>query len=202
MASSKIDKDHIAVFDNYFDEDFCEHYISFYKEMEKNKLVLERETPSHIKDDNNYDIISNIKFANQKGIKEFNVNYTASDFTDKFFNDVYPIYLKKYSILDLFSKHAIQDIKLQKTVPQTGYHVWHCESGSVGNRNRIMAFILYLNTVTHGGETEFLYQTKRIKPQQGRLVLFPTSYTHVHRGNPPLKGNKYILTGWVELIPN
>jgi hypothetical protein len=201
MASNKIDKDHIGVFDNYFDKDFCEHYISFYKEMEKNKLVMERKTPSHIKDDNNYDIISNIKYANKQGIKEFNVNYTAQDFTEKFFTEIYPIYLKKYSILDLFSKHSIQDVKLQKTVPQTGYHIWHCESGDAQNRNRIMAFILYLNTVKEGGETEFLYQTKRIKPQQGRLVMFPTSYTHVHRGNPPLKGDKYILTGWVELIP-
>ena len=60
MASNKIDQDHIGVFDNYFDKDFCEHYISFYKEMEKNRLVMERETPSHIKDDNNYDIIANI----------------------------------------------------------------------------------------------------------------------------------------------
>ncbi|MDB4343231.1 2OG-Fe(II) oxygenase [bacterium] len=63
------------------------------------------------------------------------------------------------------------------------------------------AFILYLNSVNQGGETEFLYQSKRIKPKQGRILLFPTSYTHVHRGNPPLKGNKFILTGWVEMVP-
>jgi hypothetical protein len=62
-----------------------------------------------------------------------------------------------------------------------------------------MAFILYLNDVEDGGETEFLYYHKRIKPKQGTLILFPAGYTHTHRGNPPLKGSKYILTGWVEL---
>jgi hypothetical protein len=61
-----------------------------------------------------------------------------------------------------------------------------------------MFIILYLNTVDDGGETEFLYQSKRIAPVQGRLILSPTGYTHIHRGNPPLSQPKYILTTWVE----
>ena len=61
--------------------------------------------------------------------------------------------------------------------------------------------MLYLNSVTEGGETEFLYQKRRIKPQQGRLLIFPAGFTHTHRGNPPLSGNKYILTSWVEEFP-
>jgi|TARA_R110000824_G_scaffold50413_1_gene140832 hypothetical protein len=202
MATFKIEDNHIGVFDGYFSEDFCNHYIDFYNEMDRNNLTMERETDGHIKDDKAYDIFANYKYANKTTkIKEFNVNYTARDFSDIFFKDVYSLYVKKYSILNLFSKHSIQDIKLQKTEPQEGYHIWHCESGDVGNRNRIAAFILYLNSVNQGGETEFLYQSKRIKPKQGRILLFPTSYTHVHRGNPPLKGNKFILTGWVEMVP-
>jgi hypothetical protein len=66
------------------------------------------------------------------------------------------------------------------------------------HRTRICAFILYLNDVEEGGETEFLYQKTRIKPERNKLILWPTSYTHIHRGNPPLSGEKYILTGWVE----
>ncbi|MGA1379858.1 MAG: 2OG-Fe(II) oxygenase, partial [Chitinophagaceae bacterium] len=49
-----------------------------------------------------------------------------------------------------------------------------------------------------GGETEFLYQSARVEAAQGRLVLAPASYTHMHRGNPPLDGEKYILTSWLE----
>jgi hypothetical protein len=63
---------------------------------------------------------------------------------------------------------------------------------------RFLTFILYLNNVEEGGETEFLYQQTRIKPVENRFVLWPTGMTHIHRGNPPLKGEKYILTGWVE----
>ena len=58
--------------------------------------------------------------------------------------------------------------------------------------------MVYLNDIEDGGETEFLYQSRRIKPVTGRAVLWPAGYTHTHRGNPPLKDAKYIITGWVE----
>ena len=56
----------------------------------------------------------------------------------------------------------------------------------------------YLNDVEEGGETEFLYQSRRIKPKQGTMVICPSSFTHTHRGNPPLKGDKYMINGWIE----
>ena len=62
----------------------------------------------------------------------------------------------------------------------------------------IKTYILYLNDVEEGGETELLYQSMRFKPEAGTLLLFPAGFTHTHRGNPPLSGEKYIMTGWVE----
>ena len=55
--------------------------------------------------------------------------------------------------------------------------------------------MIYLNDVEEGGETEFLYQRKKLKPTKNRAVIWPGSYTHLHRGNPPME-TKYILTGW------
>jgi len=86
---------------------------------------------------------------------------------------------------------------LQKTEPTQGYHVWHYENGGYNNIARHVAWMIYLNDVEDGGETEFLYQRKRIKPVRNRAVIWPGSYTHLHRGNPPLSGTKYILTGWM-----
>jgi hypothetical protein len=65
--------------------------------------------------------------------------------------------------------------------------------------DRICSWGVYLNTVEQGGETEFLYYPKRIKPTTGTLILWPAGYTHAHRGNPPISNTKYILTGWVEM---
>jgi len=57
--------------------------------------------------------------------------------------------------------------------------------------------MVYLNTVVEGGETEFKYQHRRVQPKYGRVVFWPSQWTHAHRGNPPLKGNKYIATSWI-----
>ena len=93
------------------------------------------------------------------------------------------------------------DIKLQKTLPGEGYHAWHCEVSDIPSSRRFLLCMLYLNDVNEGGETEFLYQHKRIKPVKRRVVICPTAFTHTHRGNPPL-GNttKYMINGWMQFI--
>ena len=89
-------------------------------------------------------------------------------------------------------------VQFEITTYRVGYHVWHCEQGDIATSRRMAFIILYLNDINLGGETEFIYQSARVHPMQGRLVLAPSSYTHTHRGNPPLDGAKYILTSWLE----
>lgn len=86
--------------------------------------------------------------------------------------------------------------KVQKTPTGGGYHVWHCESGTMVTSNRVAAWMLYLNDDYDGGETEFLYYKKRVQPERGKLLIWPAGYTHTHRGNMVLSGNKYVVTGW------
>ena len=69
---------------------------------------------------------------------------------------------------------------------------------SWNNQYRTIAWMVYLNDVEEGGETEFLYQKRKVKPTKGTVVIWPGSYTHVHRGNPPMS-TKYIATGWFQL---
>ena len=87
---------------------------------------------------------------------------------------------------------------MQKTKVGGGYHIWHFESMNREVSSRFLTWILYLNDVHEGGETEFLYQSMRVKPEQGTLVIWPAAFTHTHRGNPPLSNEKYIVTGWTE----
>ena len=89
---------------------------------------------------------------------------------------------------------------LQKTSPYEGYHDWHCENMAWNNKSRSIAWMIYLNDVEEGGETEFLYQQKKFKPIKNTALLWPGSWDHLHRGNPPVSGNKYILTGWYHPI--
>ena len=84
--------------------------------------------------------------------------------------------------------------KLQKTVKGGGYHIWHYEQMNLNTTDRILTWTIYLNDVEEGGETEFLYQAKRVKAKKGDICIFPAQFNYTHRGNPPLSGDKYIAT--------
>ena len=103
--------------------------------------------------------------------------------------------IKKYcDSAELITEH----VKIQKTLPAEGYHVWHIEhSKGFDCEKRVLVYSIYLNTVEEGGETEFLYQSQRVKPVKGRIVIWPAGFPYVHRGNPPLNGEKYIITSWI-----
>jgi len=86
---------------------------------------------------------------------------------------------------------------LQRTNPGEFYH-WHIDGGSHDFSHRQLVAIWYLNDVTDsGGETEFLFQDVKIKPEIGKLLLFPPFWTHEHRGVTLEEGVKYIATTWV-----
>jgi hypothetical protein len=77
-------------------------------------------------------------------------------------------------------------------------NVWHSENSfiSLDESTRITAFIVYLNDVYKGGETEFYFQNLKIKPKIGRIALFSPDWMCTHKGNVSLDNSKYILTGW------
>ena len=86
---------------------------------------------------------------------------------------------------------------IQRTNPGEYYH-WHIDGGSHQFSDRQLVAIWYLNDVNGpGGETEFINQNVKIKPEIGKLILFPPFWTHEHRGVKLQKGVKYIATTWV-----
>jgi hypothetical protein len=106
--------------------------------------------------------------------------------------------LKEYSIKFPYIKYQplfSSTVNYQVTEPCEGYHTWHSENSQWINSSRMIAWTVYLNDVLEGGETEFLYQKRKIQPKAGRLAIWPGGFTHLHRGNPPLT-RKHILTGW------
>ena len=82
-----------------------------------------------------------------------------------------------------------------------GYPYWHCElyprdpAGETLHRH--LLWTLYLNDDFQAGETEFLFQKRKIEPRAGSLLIAPTAFTHTHRGNRPEGGDKFIATSWI-----
>tara|TARA_Y100000361_G_C11140432_1_gene334725 strand:- start:22 stop:606 length:585 start_codon:yes stop_codon:yes gene_type:complete len=120
----------------------------------------------------------------------------AHSMLKQFYARALPEYQTRFPVLR-HRQLSILDCKAQRTHPAGGFHGWHYENFDGVTSDRILAYTLYLNDDFEGGETEFLYQNMRVKPVEARFSLFPCSFLHTHRGNPPMSGTKYILTGWV-----
>lgn len=95
-------------------------------------------------------------------------------------------------------------INLQKYISnQGGYPYWHCElypkpgDAQSETLHRTLLWTIYLNDAFDEGETQFLYQRRKIAPKTGSMLIAPAAFTHTHRGNVPKNGNKYIATSWV-----
>jgi hypothetical protein len=93
-------------------------------------------------------------------------------------------------------------INLQRyTAGQGGYPYWHCElyprDPGCETLHRHVLWTVYLNDGFGAGETEFLYQQRKITPRAGSLLIAPAAFTHTHRGNRPEGGDKYIATSWI-----
>lgn len=74
------------------------------------------------------------------------------------------------------------------------------EGGPQSQNRRQVVAIWYLNDVAEGGETEFLLQDIKVKPEVGKLVFFPPFWTHYHRGVSPVSETKYICTTWIRSL--
>ena len=189
----------IKRYEKVYSDEFCDKAIEFYNYCEKVGFVFERQSK-----ENDIDKISKDDTSVYMPSAGFQLQYSLDDlwqvFHSTFWTKCYTNYADNFSILKRTAEHNIQNqsAKIQKTKPGQGYHEWHCEYASKMKSNRLMAWTVYLNDNFEAGETEFLYQQYRYKPQKGDCLIWPAGYTHVHRGNPPINGDKYILTGWIE----
>ncbi len=86
-----------------------------------------------------------------------------------------------------------------------GYPYWHCElyprDAGAETLHRHLLWTLYLNDDFAEGETEFLFQQRKVQPRAGSLLIAPTAFTHTHRGNRPQNGDKFIATSWILFQP-
>ena len=175
--------DNIGIYKNILDPKWCDAVIKHFNKNEKN--ILDRQK------DFGYDsksVKDKAFFLQDPKLSSYILNILSSK--------IYEDYINKYPHVPVI-QYEIEDLKIQKTEPSEGYHQWHSEW--LDNEpciKRYLVYTIYLNDIFSGGETEFLYQSYRIPPTKGTVVLFPAYFTHVHRGNPPLESTKYIMTGW------
>jgi 2OG-Fe(II) oxygenase superfamily len=187
----------IGMYNNVYRDGFCNHMITEFERVLSQGLCGNRQDSEGATKTRKQD---NFYFLNlrQHSLSSFNGDGALPIFMNglqRCFDD----YVAEYDILkDIDLKCT--SVKMQKTDPGAGYHVWHSEQGNGPDSARCLVYSLYLNDIEEAGETEFLYQKLRISPKENSMVIWPAAFTHTHRGNV-VHGtkSKYIITGWFYL---
>jgi hypothetical protein len=185
-------KEFFGIYTDVYPQGYCQNIISEFERLKDsgagtNRLKGEN-APAHVKND--YQIMADM------GIH--GLNKSAVDEFFRGLQSCFEEYTSKFSVLKDGQIRGTA-MKMQRTDPGGGYHVWHGEQGSGVHANRVLVYMLYLNTLdpASAGETEFLYQQTRFRPIENTMLIWPAAYTHAHRGNTVF-GNtsKYVITGW------
>lgn len=183
----------IGIYENALAIEHCTSIINYFESLRQYNFVINQEeytTQATIRKDESVFLFHPDVITLPKG------SPIVFPFLESFWK-CYEHYTKEFEVLQTAAKHGLYMMRIQRTDQGGGFHNWHFENTGNETSNRLVTFMLYLNDVAEGGETEFLYLHKRIKPKVGTLLLWPSTYSHTHRGNPPLSGTKYIITGWL-----
>jgi hypothetical protein len=199
---------YIYINNNCICKNLCDEIINmFEKETNKYEGITQRGLDKNVKDttdflipriNENKDIIdrwSNIDNFLRKELDRNIKKYVSS--LKNNFNITEENSNEKFNIVstDLL---ITQEFMIQRYIKNKGRYTYHNDEAiDWDNKSfRLLTYIFYLNTVEEGGETEF-WGTYKIKPEAGKIVLFPSSWLYPHRGMIPISSNKYIITGWL-----
>ena len=192
---TKVDfSDFIGVWDNFMPENVCNKYFDWYNSLKEQAVIIQPEIDETLGD-------GRFQFENGnlcRDDKQILINQNSHDLQRCTIQ-----YLRACTDQYIFTFRQLQSqpmmssiIKFQHTPEGGGYHTWHYEAMGLSHSPRVLTWMIYLNEGFEGGETEFLDQKRRVKPTTGTVMIWPAGYTHTHKGNLVLSGDKYILTGW------
>jgi hypothetical protein len=191
-------KEFIGIYDESVPIELCNEFVENYEEAKKNRTIIDltKENDTGLFDGGSQNEL-------EREDESMMVTPLSSSIYPrppvlsyfKFLEECFRCYIKKYNFR--FNGQISTDVfKIHKVKKSEGYHSWHYESAAPHNINRIATYMTYLEAPTKGGETEFLHQSIRVEPTIGRTLIWPAGFTHLHRGNPPIEGEKMYITGW------
>ena len=190
-------KDFVGIYDESVPVDLCNLFVENWEVAKKNETIID------LSKENKTGLVETPMNPLVKRDEAIYVYPTFSTIFPKppvhayfdFLQECLRCYTKRYGIQ--FGGALYNDVfKIHKVRKTEGFHIWHYERAQPENLDRMMVYMTYLEVPKKGGETEFLHQSLRMEPIVGRTLIWPAGFTHMHRGNPPLDGEKMYITGW------
>jgi len=173
-------------------KNICKDIITFFEDNVKLQQTGSTATGVNLKRKKTTDITIN---PNQLSDPEYKVFKDYFDSLQKCFLD----YREQWPFLNKFlPKVNVGHFNVQKYLPGDHFSDLHSERTHLATLHRIFAFMTYLNDVDEGGTTDFDYFGLKIKPENGKTIIWPAEWTHAHTGSVLKGGTKYIITGWFD----
>jgi len=91
---------------------------------------------------------------------------------------------------------GLRDLSVRVYPKEKGFFLEHFDQNAL-NVHRVFAIIIYLNDVEVGGSTTFPDLDVSIKPEEGKILIFPCNYLFSHEGEMPISNEKYIVTAFI-----
>jgi hypothetical protein len=112
-------------------------------------------------------------------------------------------YVEQHPMLKQVGKFRVTESPaIQHYRPGGGFKMPHFERSGYATATRMLVWMTYLNDVTDGGGTHFVYQKHTFEAKKGRTLIWPSDFTHTHVGVVSPNQHKYIITGWMNFCPD
>jgi hypothetical protein len=175
-------------YENFLDKSYCKFLIEKFNEVWENNNKKVKET------------------SGCKGnCTACYCNRVDINFHSEFQNDVQFIYSKIYEQLKIYKKDvgmqenqfpvdvAYEAIRIKRYPAGKGEHKSHVDITDINNSHRVLSFSINLNDDFEGGDLSFDLTDMRVKPQTGKLFIFPPLWPWQHAGEKCFKKDKYFL---------
>jgi len=183
--------EYLEIYENVLSKELCSNIIElFLNEKNQHEGLTSGGVNKHTKNTKDFHLTNN---ATKEWIEIDNHLYNA-------LNKCLTDYREKYTAFQMFSEIKDTGFQVQRYIKNEGFYIYHNDFSADKEKYRILTFLFYLNDVEEGGETEFFYGKLKVKPEAGKCILFPASWTFPHTGIMPISNDKFIVTGWLHLF--
>jgi len=165
-------KDYVLIVDDFLTHEECDRYIEIVNNEEHGKFDEPLNYSFHSL------FFHDISDIQKKIVELYSEKYPEIQLTPSLWGFDKPFLLKRF-------------------YPKKSFNVWHCEHDYTESQ-RIACSIIYLSD--HNCGTEF-YDGSVVMSKKGRIMIFPTFWTHMHRGQVcPENKDRYIISGYISFL--
>jgi len=177
----------IKVYDNVISGDFAKQLIAMFEE-----------SPEHYENISldGHRSFTQITLQNHPEWKPFcpALQQVFFDYIDR--------YCKDCNVNDKMfpQQFAFEQFRMKRYMPNgVDEFAPHVDVGNYESARRFLVFFLYLDT-NKAGHTTFPQWDIAVKPETGRMLIFPPSWTHLHAGTKPVEKPKYIIGSYLHYV--